>query len=140
MGYKELYAKRRKERRFRIIISALVVFAIVSVVSVGLRAYKNTADITTITVTDKQVKRDGNSDKYLIFSKTETLENTDSLLFGKFNSSDVYGRLEIGKTYTLKVVGWRNQHISQYRNIVEVIREVQPPPKPPQPAEAEIDL
>jgi hypothetical protein len=36
--------------------------------------------------------------KYLIFTKQEVFENTDSFWKAKFNSSDVYGQIEPGKT------------------------------------------
>jgi hypothetical protein len=74
-------------------------------------------------VTGKEVKRQGKSDKYLIFIRTEdgsirTLENTDSLIEGKFRSSDIYGGIEVGKKYRLKVYGWRWGCMSWYENIV----------------------
>lgn len=58
-------------------------------------------DSYTVTVTEKQVKRYDDKDKYLIFTKaqdgsTKVFENTDSLIELKFNSSDVYGKLQEG--------------------------------------------
>ena len=72
----------------------------------------------TVTVTDKYVK----DDKYLIYTKTtddniEVFEITDSLLSLRFNSSDVYAGIEIGKTYILKIGGSRNELFSWYPNI-----------------------
>lgn len=77
----------------------------------------------TITVTDKERINDSDSSKYLVFGKTpngETMvfENTDALLRGKFDSSNIYGNLEIGKTYELTVVGFRVPFLSWYQNII----------------------
>lgn len=74
------------------------------------------------TVTDKGVKRSGNDDKYLVYTKDENgnsqvFEVTDNILAGRFNSSDVYAEIEIGKTYKFTVGGSRNQFMSWYPNI-----------------------
>lgn len=74
------------------------------------------------TVTDKGTKRSGDDDKYLVYTKDENGESqvfeiTDSILAGRFNSSDVYSEIEIGKTYEFTVGGSRNQFMSWYPNI-----------------------
>lgn len=56
--------------------------------------------------------------KYLIFTDAETFENTDSLLALKFNSSDVYGAIQIGTTCSFTVTGFRIPFFSMYRNIL----------------------
>lgn len=76
-----------------------------------------------VTITEKEVKRSDDSDKYLIFGKLEdnsvkVFENSDVLLKGKFNSSTVQASLEVGKTYKLSVIGWRVGVFSMYENIV----------------------
>ncbi len=80
-------------------------------------------DTYRATVTEKVVKRYDKSDKYLIFTKLEDgsiriFENTDSLLEGKFSSSDLYAKLEAGKTYDIKTYGWRVPLFSWYENIL----------------------
>ena len=79
----------------------------------------------TITVQDKErVCESGNSScKYLVFTDKGTFQNSDSLLSGKFDSSDVYGRLDEGKTYVVKVAGFRQGILSMYPNIIEVVEE-----------------
>lgn len=72
----------------------------------------------TATVKEKEVKRYGGKDKYLIFTDKEVFEDTDSWAELKFNSSNLYGKLERGKTYDLSVYGWRIPLWSKYRNIV----------------------
>ena len=79
-----------------------------------------TTDYVTITVTDKERIQDGEESKYLIFTENEVFENTDSLMKFKFNSSDVYGLLKVGETYSAEVFGWRVPFFSMYRNIVSI--------------------
>ncbi len=76
----------------------------------------------TATVTDKEVKNKSNNSKYLIFTKNENediavFEITDALFAGQFDSSDIYGGIEIGKTYKFDVGGSRNKLLSWYPNI-----------------------
>lgn len=83
------------------------------------------------TVTDKGTKRSGKEDKYLVYTKDENGESqvfevTDNLLAGRFNSSDVYAEIEVGKTYKFTVGGSRNTFMSWYPNIYsleEIINE-----------------
>lgn len=82
-------------------------------------------DTYDITVKEKIVKRYDKSDKYLIFTETSkgqdiVFENTDSLIEGKMNSSDIYGELEDGKEYRIWVYGWRVPMFSKYQNIYKV--------------------
>lgn len=97
-----------------------IIIAIVAIVAVGTSFM---TDTVTYTVTDK-VRTGGESSKYLIFSESETFQNTDSWLDFKFNSSDFYGKIKVGKTYTSKVRGMRIPLFSAYRNIV-TLKEVQ---------------
>lgn len=74
------------------------------------------------TVVDTVVRSErvtnGESSKYLVFGEREVYQNTDNLPLRKFNSSDFYRDIEVGKTYRLKVIGWRIPFFSLYRNIV----------------------
>lgn len=70
----------------------------------------------TVEVTDKMVK----DDKYLVYSTGTTYEITDSWLYGRFNSSDLYGKIEVGKTYKMKIGGSRKPFFSWYPNIYEI--------------------
>lgn len=80
-------------------------------------------------VVDKAVKveSDGKAtdSKYLVFVETDdgdtvTLKVTDGLAVGRFNSSDVYGDIKRGETYTFKTIGMRIPIISQYPNVKTV--------------------
>ena len=87
-----------------------------------------TQDSVTFTVTDKERAVTGSGDtlsaKYLIFTDVETFENTDITYFWKFDSSDLYGKIKVGSTYTAEVYGWRIGFLSSYRNIV-TMKEVE---------------
>jgi len=60
------------------------------------------------------------SSKYLVFTNNEVFENTDSWLYLKFSSSDLYSKLKEGQTYKVKVAGWRIPFLSWYRNIISI--------------------
>ena len=82
-------------------------------------------DVYVAKVTDKQVKRSAEKDKYLIFTEepdgdVRVFENTDSLLEWKWDSSNLYGKIRIGETYRIKTYGWRVPFLSWYENIVDV--------------------
>lgn len=88
-----------------------------------------------VKVTDKGIKPvDENTSKYLIFTELQpsgevrVFENTDSLIEGKWNSSDVYAGITVGSTYRFKTYGWRWQFGSWYENIIDV--EQYTPEKP----------
>src|SRR2546423_1704016 len=93
-----------------------------------LVAFEVIKSIYPVTVTDTVLKTErvqycsssGCSSKYLVFGKKETYQDTDSLFYWKFNSSDVYGQIQSGRTYTFKVIGWRVPFLSWYRNIISV--------------------
>jgi hypothetical protein len=55
---------------------------------------------------------------YMVFTNGETMVNQDSWLFFKFNSSDLYGRMNAGQVCTFRVNGWRMPLFSWYRNIL----------------------
>lgn len=73
------------------------------------------------TVENKWVENHEGESKTLVYCGGETFTVEDLLFLGKFNSSDTYGRLQVGKNYVLKVSGMRMQFFSHYRNINEVV-------------------
>ena len=82
-----------------------------------------TAENVTIMVSGKERIAEEGGGKYLVFTEGEVFQNTDCLFRGKFNSSDVYGQLEPGKSYRALVYGWRIPFFSMYRNIVRISEE-----------------
>ena len=63
---------------------------------------------------------DSLSSKYLVFTDKETFQNTDTIFYMKFNSSDIYGAIEKESKYESVVYGWRIPFLSMYRNIVSL--------------------
>ena len=84
-------------------------------------SYRFNTEVLNIKVEEKENIQNGQSNKYVVFSTHEVFENTDSFLFFKFDSSDYQNKLKKGKTYKVKVTGWRIPFISTYRNIVKII-------------------
>ena len=56
----------------------------------------------------------------------EVFTVSDEWILLKFDASDRYMTLETGKTYRVKVCGYRFQLFSWYRNIFEILGEIQP--------------
>ena len=105
-------------KNFITALIAAVIIMVVAFASIGIGSYLDEQEIT-ITVKNKERVISNETSKYLVWSEDETFENTDSLIKGKFNSSDLYGELEKDHTYRCKVYGWRVQLFSWYRNIIE---------------------
>ena len=98
--------------------------AIVLILIVYMTIYYNTQEVVNITVTGKERVITGSGDsmssKYLVFTETETFKNTDSMIFGKWNSSDLYSKLREDQQYKATVAGWRIPFLSMYRNIIKL--------------------
>lgn len=101
--------------------SVVIVFLALGILMFPV-AYRSSAETISISVTGKERISQGSGDslthKYLVYTENETFENTDSILFLKFNSSDFQRRLDGQKTVT--VAGWRVPFLSMYRNIVKI--------------------
>lgn len=98
---------------------------LVGITLMGLSAYPffyySSEDMTEITVKNKERVNYEKSSKYLIYTEdNRVFENTDSALYGKFNSSNLYARLEAGKCYRVRTAGIRDSMFSSYRNIIEI--------------------
>ena len=104
---------------------AAVIFAMLS----ACNAYFNsTRDVTARVNKTGQTCTSGNKCTNLVYTDKGTFKNSDSLLAGKFNSSDVTGMLCPGGTYELKVRGYRVGLLSMWPNILKVEKVVSPPP------------
>lgn len=106
----------------RVSISIFIVFIVLSIL--GSIAYIRSKTDITITVTDKEritkTVEGNDASYYLVYTDTETFANSDSMLFFKWNSSDVQGQLKVNQTYKVTVAGWRIPFLSEYRNIIKV--------------------
>lgn len=77
-----------------------------------------------VNVEDKGIKRNGETDIYLVYTRTndgkiEVFQITDSLLAGRFDSSDDYTGIKVGETYKFTVRGQRVRLFSWYPNIYD---------------------
>lgn len=86
----------------------------------------NHKTVYTATVTDKTVKHEqDHKDTYFIYTQLSNkqervFKDEDTIWAWKWDSSDVYGKLAIGKTYKIKAYGFRIPFLSSYENIVNV--------------------
>ena len=110
-------------------LNIMPLFIVLIVALIGIITYFTSYNdhTYTITITDKERVVTGvgenSSSKYLIFGtdeggKSKVFENTDTIMRLKFNSSDIYGELEVDSTYEITVVGFRFTIFSCYENIV----------------------
>lgn len=102
------------------IIGALIVIVLLFLCCLGgcaINAHREYDQ--TFTVTGKENVKSGNSGKYLVYTDKTTLEVSDTWIFWRFDSSDVYGRIQIGKTYTATLQGYRVPFLSWYQNILD---------------------
>lgn len=102
------------------VIQVIVAIAIVAILVIIPIAQRASQTIVTFIVEDKAIKRYDKDDKYLIYTDNGTYEITDSLTYWRWDSSDLYGEIKVGKTYRAKVYGWRIPFLSSYKNIVSV--------------------
>lgn len=63
---------------------------------------------------------DRTSSRYLIFTADETFEDTDSIALIKFNTSDIHGHTNEGKTHKVKVTKARVPSLLEYKNIIDL--------------------
>lgn len=82
--------------------------------------------LDSVLIKDKQVSTESDREDgkvrstYMIYTDAGVLRNDDAGWFAKFNSSDIYGELDIGKRYRMKIYGWRIPILSMYPNIVSI--------------------
>lgn len=111
-------------------ITMVVIIVLLIVLSIFTSLYSSFNDTTyEVTITDKErITQPCNGkakSKYIVYADStegESLvfENTDKLIRGKFNSSNIQGMLKVGNAYKLTVIGVRIPFFSYYQNIIEV--------------------
>ena len=81
----------------------------------------------TVEVTGKEriykSSENASSSYYLVFAKepdgdVKVFKNSDELLLGKFDSSNIQAGMEIGGAYDVDVYGFRVPFLSWYENII----------------------
>lgn len=124
--------KRRPETGSMIMITILlIVLGIVGFVIYGA-AYKGTERTVETTVLGKEricsSTGSGTDTRvtcyYAVYTDDGTFKLTDSFVYGRFRSSDIYGRLREDRRYRFKVAGFRLPLVSEYPNIVSDPEEI----------------
>lgn len=93
-------------------------------ITIGV-TYALTSSRSTFTVIGKENTYQGKSTKYLVYNDITTYEISDSIVYMRFDSSDVYGKVTVGKTYEAKLQGFRLPILSMYPNII-TLKEIEP--------------
>ncbi len=117
------------------LIETLVVIAVLAIIGGvifgGCGCLCRTADIAITLDDDEDTKytlrgSDGGGTQYRINATTdegiEVFVIHDS--WGQRNSADLYRQLKRGKTYDVKVRGFRSGWMSRFRNIIQIYGEV----------------
>ena len=108
---------------------ALVVLLFLGGCGLTLYSTYGTQKTVEFTVNHKE-RTGGDNGKYLVFTNEEgVFENSDSIFYFKFDSSDVYNQLREGGRYRCDVYGWRFGFLSWYPNIKEC-ETLEDPPTP----------
>ena len=82
----------------------------------------------TFTVKSLDDQSNGSSHKYLIFTASgQVYEDTDAYFHGKTDSSDIYGSLQAGHTYTCPVYGYRLHFPTSYPDILDGCLDITDP-------------
>jgi hypothetical protein len=98
---------------------AVIAAAITLVVAIPFVVNYSNIQIEDVTIVGTQVKRDNNKDVYMVFTDKGVFKNTDSLLWFKFDSSDVQSILMQNKKVRVKHAGYRIPFFSAYPNVIE---------------------
>lgn len=105
------------------ILLTIISLVLVLVVGYSFLYYKTKETVNVTVKTKERISYYTNKQfhsKYMVYTETEVFECTDDFFMGKWNSSDVYNQLDAGKSYKVKVIGFRVPFLSMYRNILSV--------------------
>jgi hypothetical protein len=110
---------------WRLAAATVAVLGLAAGLAALLVSYAHARDVTAEVTNAQRVCSGAGSSiqcQYLVYTTGGTFQDSDSWLSGKFNSSDLFGRLETGHVYTLRVRGWRIPILSEYPNILNIVR------------------
>lgn len=102
-----------------------ILAALLFVVLIGIYPflYMSTSEVIEIKINKTERVTIDSVSKYMVYTDNEVFENTDSWLYGKFNSADFYAKMKEGSVMKVRVAGMRWAFNSWYRNIVQIIEE-----------------
>lgn len=97
-------------------VLAVVILAMVGILALS---YGN-KETHTSKVLDKERIYSKENSYYLIYTEDGSFKLEDELFYGNFRSSDWYGKIQEGETYTFTTIGFRIGVFSSYPNIVNI--------------------
>lgn len=100
-----------------IFICACIIFAIIAI---PIATYASKERVYGVEITDKERIVKSESSYYLVFTDKGVYQNTDSLWYFKFDSSDVQNEMVVGSVCDMTVYWYRVPFLSWYQNILEV--------------------
>lgn len=118
--------RKMKTRYILTTVSVIIIVIVMTVISIPMQFNDHTY---TVTITDKdrivEVDEDSSSSKYIVFADDQNgnslvFQNTDNILRGKVNSSNMQGQLKVGNTYEITVIGYRVPLLNMYENIIKM--------------------
>lgn len=111
---------RFARHRTGFMIGGAILALVIGLFALVMYYHYGTATTRTLEISHVERVQDGNSSKYLVYTENHGVhQNTDTIFYWKFRSSDVYNDLVDAKTAECKVYGWRIGILSQYPNIVD---------------------
>lgn len=100
----------------------LIIFTLFIVAGVIRMLYQySTISVQRITISRLKFGADGGGTHYMIYTKDgQAIRNTNLLFFGKFKSDEIFAKLKVGKTYTVKTCGIRVPWLGWYKNVISI--------------------
>ncbi len=96
-----------------------VIFFVGFIIFAPLYYFSKKETVCTFRSKERIVEKDNS--RYLIYCNEGIFQDTDSWVFFKFDSSDIYNVFfKVGKKYKIKTAGWRNDFLSMYPNVISV--------------------
>jgi hypothetical protein len=103
------------------VLGGALVLVFAGVILAGLSKPFIKEDIRSVTISEKGERcKSRDSCKYMFYTDKGVFQNTDSIVNWKWNSADFYNDIKVGKTYDLRVSGYRIAPVlSWFPNVVE---------------------
>lgn len=117
-----LMKQYNKQEGADMLIAATLLLACAGVVGGGVSYCTTRHEKIKINRVYEKNNADGQGVFYVVGEKQngekEVFENKDTVFYLKYASADLQANLQVGKTYSVKVNGFRIPFLSQYRNII----------------------
>lgn len=113
------------EAETKIAVIGIIIMIIITVLMHSCQIVTTEATYDVV-VMEKAVKRIDEEDRYLVYTKLldtgeiRVFQITDSISRMRFDSADRYDSIKVGKSYRFEVYGMREEHLSNYENIIAI--------------------